>query len=81
MKRALGSTTAVLALAFAGAACTEKPQTAGTRKADAAPYSGVQAAGYVTPGWKAGDKTGWETELRMRTQAQNEYVRSPAVPK
>lgn len=77
--RAALAATVVLTLAAAG--CTEKPQTAGTKKADAAPYTGVQAPGFVTSGWKAGDATAWETELRMRTQAQNEYVRSPAVMK
>ena len=32
---------------------------------------------YTAAGWKAGDATSWEEQMRTRTQSgQNEYVRS-----
>lgn len=60
------------------AACGEKPQTAGTRKADTAAWQGA-ADGYVAPGWKAGDAVSWEQQLKTRAQqGQNEYTRAAA---
>ncbi len=62
------------------AACSEKPQTAGAaRKTDAAAYTGASAA-YTAAGFKAGDKTAWESQIRQRNQGQNEYSRAPAAP-
>ena len=69
------------AVALSGlAAFTEKPQTnAEGVKHDAAPWAGTgpQAdAGtvFTAPGWKVGDKTAWEQQLKSRTQnGQNEY--------
>ncbi len=61
------------------AACAEKPQTAGTRKADVDPMQGTAQGAdpaYNAAGWKAGDATSWETQLKSRTQnGQNEYSR------
>ena len=57
------------------AACGEKPQTSGTRKVDAAPAQGAVAA-YTAPGWKPGDATSWETQMKKRAEGQNEYVRT-----
>ena len=69
MKRTLIAAAAVLALA----ACGEKPQTLGAVKQDAAPYSGTGGP-FAAQGWKAGDKTSWEQQLRARTQqGQNDY--------
>ncbi|MDP3138946.1 MAG: hypothetical protein Q8N17_21745 [Burkholderiaceae bacterium] len=68
---------AVLALAALAAlsACGEKPQTAGGTRQDAAAYSGTVGP-YAAPGWKAGDKTGWEQQLKTRTQSgQNDYLK------
>ena len=65
----------VLAGAAALAACTEKPQTAGARKADDKPWELTQP-GFVAGGFKAGDKGAWETQLKARAQAQNEYSRT-----
>lgn len=59
------------------AACSETDQalTAGnTNRADAAPWQGAKEP-YVAQGWKQGDKASWETQLRTRSQYQNEYVR------
>lgn len=62
-----------LAVVAALAACGEKPQTAGGTRQDAAAHSGTVGP-YAAPGWKAGDKTGWEQQLKSRTQSgQNEY--------
>jgi hypothetical protein len=54
MKRISITLTAVLALAGLSA-CTEKPQTGGGVKQDAAPYAGT-GSNFTQPGWKAGDK-------------------------
>ncbi|HEV2611475.1 MAG TPA: hypothetical protein VGU61_14490 [Noviherbaspirillum sp.] len=56
------------------AACGEKEQTTGSR-GDSPPWQGTKNA-YMEKGWTAGDKTAWETQLRTRSQQQNEYVKS-----
>ena len=66
---------ALLALCAGLAACSEKPQTATARKADAAPSQGAAAA-YTAQGWKTGDATSWDTHIKARTQGQNEYSRT-----
>ncbi|HQR98667.1 MAG: hypothetical protein Q7K57_27895 [Burkholderiaceae bacterium] len=64
-------TAAVMALA----ACGDKPQSAGGVKSDTAAFQGTGNA-FNAPGWKAGDKTAWEQQLKTRAQAgQNEYNR------
>ena len=65
-----------LALAAGLAACTEKPQTLTTRKADTPASQGTGSA-YVAPGWKPGDQASWDEQMRTRTQnGQNEYPRT-----
>ena len=66
----------VLALA----ACGDKVQTAGGRKADAKPWDAAQD-GFVVPGWKSGDQASWEDQMRNRAQSQNEYARAAAQSK
>lgn len=57
------------------AACGDKPQTKTGVKGDALVFEGGAAA-YNAPNWKPGDKTSWEQQLKVRTQAgQNEYNR------
>jgi predicted small lipoprotein YifL len=57
------------------AACGEKPQTLGSPKSDAPAYAGT-GSNFAAPGWKAGDKTGWEQHLKARQQnSQNDYSR------
>jgi hypothetical protein len=64
-------TAAVMTLA----ACGDKPQSAGGVKSDTAAFQGTSNA-FNVPGWKAGDKTAWEQQLKTRAQAgQNEYNR------
>ena len=75
MKRIFITLTAVLTLAGLSA-CTEKPQTGGGVTHDAAPYAGT-GSNFTQPGWKAGDKTSWEQQLKARQQySQNEYTRT-----
>jgi len=59
------------------AACGEKPQTATARKADGPPSAGNTGT-HTAPGWKAGDATSWEAQLKVRSQGQNEYSRASA---
>ena len=70
---------AVIALMLSLAACGEKPQTmdASAKKVDAKPWSVAEAANpaFRAPGWKAGDKTAWDDQIRQRNQAQNDYAR------
>ena len=59
-------------------ACGERPQELGRSgvKRDAAPYSGVGNSAFAQSGWKAGDRNGWEQQLRTRAQnGQNDYSR------
>jgi len=54
-------------------ACSEKPQELVQARQDAAAYTGTGSA-FTAKGWKAGDKTSWEQQLRARAQGgQNEY--------
>jgi hypothetical protein len=72
MKSLLTLIASLLCLAVVG--CGEKPQTAGTRRADTAAFEGPATA-FTAPGWKPGDASSWGDELRTRAQGQNEYVR------
>jgi hypothetical protein len=65
------------ALAFVLASCGEKQQTldADTKKVDAKPWEASNSP-YLAGGWRAGDKTSWDEQMRMRAQAQNEYTRT-----
>lgn len=74
--------TATLVLCMAGLAALagcEKSQTLDTsvKKPDAHPWDASNAANpaYSVAGFKTGDKTAWEEQLRKRAQAQNDYVR------
>jgi hypothetical protein len=74
----LAAVAAALATALALSACGEKPQTISSGVgADSAAFQGTGKA-YAVPGWKQGDKTSWEQQLKTRTQnAQNEYIKVP----
>ena len=67
-----------VAAALALCACGEKPQTAGNHK-DGKAWEGAQNS-YVAQGWKPGDQSGWEQQLRKRSQGQDEYSRVAAQP-
>jgi hypothetical protein len=71
---------ALAASALMLAACGEKPQGMSGIKSDSAPSAGVGSSQYAAPGWKSGDATGWQQQLRARTQyGQNEYNRATAA--
>jgi hypothetical protein len=55
------------------AGCMERPQTIDGKKPDASAFQGTGLP-YTAPGWKAGDKTSWEQQMKTRTQmGQNDY--------
>lgn len=68
-------------LTVAGAAlltaCGEDPQVANRTGQDTASFQGTgKQPPYMASGWKAGDKTSWEQQLKTRTQmGQNDYVK------
>ena len=69
----------VAAAALALTACAEREQTGGSIKSDVAPYSGTtKQPPFMAVGWKPGDRTAWESQLKTRTvNGQNEYVKVP----
>jgi hypothetical protein len=70
MKRFAITATVLLALA----ACGEKPQTGFGIKSDVPAFQGAENP-FAAPGWKAGDKSGWEQALKARAQnTQNDYA-------
>ena len=70
-------TAAAVAASVLLMACAEKPQTASARKPDVSPYAGNTGT-HTVAGWKAGDATSWEAQLKTRSQGQNEYSRASA---
>jgi hypothetical protein len=74
----LKTTVGIAALAIVLSACGEKAQVAQTRKSDAQPWSGTSAPAFAVSGWKQGDETSWNEQMRNRAQGQNEYTRAPA---
>ena len=74
MKHVLTATVAAVVLL---SACGEKPQEmGGAVRQDTAAFNGTQTL-FVASGWKQGDKTSWEQQLRVRTQnGQNEYTKA-----
>ena len=67
----------LIAASFLLAACGEKPQILGARKAETQAYQGAAAA-FTAPGWKTGDAASWELQMKKRAEAQNEYARASA---
>ncbi len=65
----------LIAVVMGLAACSERPQTANPRRSDTLAWQGANDP-YVAPGWKAGDKTSWEEQIRTRAQTQNEYAKT-----
>jgi len=62
------------------AACGEK--TAGAaKKSDVPAFQGSTGVGaYTASGWKPGDQSAWDQQLRTRAQGQNEYNRTSTQP-
>jgi hypothetical protein len=58
-------------------ACGDRVQGLGGARTDTAPYAGTGVTAFTAPGWKPGDKTSWEQELKTRGQyGQNDYTRT-----
>jgi hypothetical protein len=58
-------------------ACSEKPQSSGGVRQDAAPFAGTGVAAFTSSDWKPGDKASWEQKLKARAQyGQNDYTRA-----
>ena len=75
-KRLVRSALAAVVALGVLAACGEKPQTGAGIRSDAPAYAGT-GSNFTQPGWKAGDKAGWEAQLKARQQyGQNEYTRT-----
>ena len=77
----IGDAALVVAAGLAG--CGEQEQVVVYHqgkyqgKPDTKPWENDPAASvYTTSKWKAGDKSGWETALKSRTENQNEYTRA-----
>jgi hypothetical protein len=69
-------TLLLAAAALALAACGEKPQSMKENAKQDTPAWQGPATPFVVPGWKVGDKTSWEAELKTRAQnGQNDYTK------
>ncbi len=66
---------ALIASLLALAGCSEPAQTLGGVKSDVPAYQGT-GTNFSAPGWKAGDKTSWEQQLKTRGQGQNDYAKA-----
>jgi hypothetical protein len=76
MKRLVHTTLAAAVVLVWLTACGEKPQTGGGIRSDAPAHTGT-GSNFMQSGWKAGDKAGWEAQLKARQQyGQNEYSRT-----
>ena len=77
MSGRLAGTTLSLAALLALSACSEPVQKMEHKATDSPPWTISEAAtpGFAAPGWKAGDKTAWEAQMRKRNQSQNDYAR------
>ena len=71
------------ALPLVAAGCGEKPTVTVYKqgqyqgKPDTKPWDNDPGASlYTSSKWTRGDKTSWETALKSRTLAQNEYTRA-----
>jgi hypothetical protein len=71
------ATLVIAAALFGLAACGESPQTANRVKQDSAAFQGTgKSAPFMANGWKAGDRTSWEQQLKTRVQqGQNDYAK------
>jgi hypothetical protein len=74
-------TAVALALAIGLQACAEKEQTALYKdgkyrgKPDGRPWDNTPPPATTAGGWRKGDHSGWENQLRSRNAGQNENQR------
>lgn len=62
--------------AIALSACGDKPQALGQNSRVDTPALQGTGTPFQVQGWKAGDRTAWEQQLKTRAQAQNDYARA-----
>ena len=75
MRTVIVFTLAAAVLAVAG--CAEHEQTAGGSKSDQPAYMGTDQPAFMAQGWKSGDRTSWQQELKVRAdRGQNEYAKT-----
>lgn len=68
--------SALLVSAIAMSACGESASgDKSTKKADGKAWDGAGPT-YAASGWKPGDKTSWDEQMRVRVQLQNDYARA-----
>ncbi|NML14039.1 hypothetical protein [Azohydromonas caseinilytica] len=70
----------IAAASVALGACGERSQALDVKvvKSDQPAFQGGDAR-FSAQGWAAGERAGWEQQLRTRAQGQNEYSRAPAA--
>jgi hypothetical protein len=74
IRRSIGFVfTAAMVLALV--ACSEAPQKASMKKSDTEAWQATDSA-FVAPGWKEGDRSSWEEQLRNRALGQNDYAKT-----
>jgi hypothetical protein len=73
--RVLGLGSAVLAVLLLSACEWAQVSQPATKKPDLAAFEGTDNA-FAQAGWKRGDKTAWEQQMRVRSEGQNEYTRT-----
>ena len=76
MKQSMKHVMLIVSAGALLAACGEEPQVSGSRKADIAAFQGSSTAAYTVPGWKVGDATSWEAQMKSRAQGQDERTRA-----
>lgn len=66
---------ALPALLIAGCGDPDQSKTAdNTNRGDSPPWQGTKN-GFAVQGWNGGDKAAWESQMRARSQTQNEYAK------
>jgi hypothetical protein len=73
-KLALIALAAMSSVALSGCGEKEQTLTSSYNKSDGKAWQGAKN-GFLAAGWKPGDKTAWETQIRARGQMQNEYAK------
>ncbi len=66
---------ALIASLLALAGCGEPPQPLAGVKSDVPAFQGT-GSNFSAPGWKPGDKTSWEQQLRTRGLGQDDYAKA-----
>ena len=74
MQRTVHLTLAAAVAALALTACGEKPQTGMGIRSRCAALRGHWRRNFTQPGWKAGDKSSWEAQLKRASSNSPERI-------